>query len=39
VIGFGWDDFAAELVVDGDGLVLSYPGVASRLTADPAPAA
>ena len=38
VIGFGWDDFAAELVVDGDGLVVSYPGVASRLAADPAPA-
>ena len=27
---FSWDDFAAELVVDADGLVISYPGVATR---------
>jgi hypothetical protein len=39
VIGFSWDDFAAELVVDGDGLVINYPGVAGRLAADPVPAA
>jgi hypothetical protein len=32
VIAFDWADFSAELVVDGDGLVISYPGVASRLT-------
>ena len=33
VIAFSWDDFAAELAVDADGLVISYPGVATRLTA------
>jgi hypothetical protein len=38
VVAFSWDDFAAELVVDGDGLVISYPGVAARLTSDQAAA-
>ena len=32
VIAFSWADFAADLVVDADGLVISYPGVAARLT-------
>lgn len=32
VVAFNWADFTAELVVDADGLVISYPGVASRLT-------
>jgi uncharacterized protein len=36
VIGFTWDDFQADLVVDDDGLVISYPGVATRLTPDAA---
>jgi uncharacterized protein len=31
VIGFSWDEFAADLVVDADGVVSAYPGVASRL--------
>lgn len=34
-IAFSWGDFAAELVVDGEGLVVSYPGVAARLTPTP----
>jgi hypothetical protein len=38
VVGFAWDSFAAELVVDPDAVVVSYPGVASRLP-DVAPAA
>lgn len=38
VIAFSSDDFAADLVVDADGLVISYPGVASRLAGDPATA-
>jgi hypothetical protein len=37
LVGFRWDDFAAELVVDGDGVVASYPGVATRLPATQAP--
>ncbi len=32
VIGFGWGDFTADLVVDADGVVVSYPGVADRFT-------
>ena len=37
-VGFAWDAFTAELVVDADGVVASYPGVASRLPdAEPAP--
>ena len=36
-VGFAWDAFTAELVVDADGLVSSYPGVASRI-AEAAPA-
>jgi uncharacterized protein len=31
VVGFAWDAFTAELVVDGDAVVTAYPGVASRL--------
>jgi uncharacterized protein len=31
LVGFRWDDFTAELVVDADGVVASYPGVARRL--------
>lgn len=31
LVEFTWDDFQAELVVDADGVVLSYPGVATRL--------
>jgi len=31
LIGFTWDDFDAELVVDADGVVLAYPGVAARV--------
>jgi hypothetical protein len=31
-IGFRWGDFTADLVVDADGVVTSYPGVARRLT-------
>jgi hypothetical protein len=30
VVGFRWDEFAADLVVDPDGVVVSYPGVAVR---------
>ena len=30
VVGFSSDSFEAELVVDGDGLVLDYPGLARR---------
>jgi len=37
-VGFAWDAFTADLVVDADGVVLSYPGVASRIPdAEPAP--
>lgn len=32
VVGFAWDDFGADLVVDTDGVVLSYPGIAHRHT-------
>ncbi len=38
VVAFSWADFHAELVVDPDGLVLSYPGVATRLTRNDATA-
>lgn len=31
VVGFTWNTFAAELVVDADAVVTSYPGIASRL--------
>jgi hypothetical protein len=34
-IGFQTGDFTAELVVDGDGIVASYPGLARRLTPTP----
>ena len=30
-IGFRWGDFTADLVVDADGVVESYPGLARRL--------
>jgi hypothetical protein len=36
-VAFAWDAFSADLVVDAEGVVLSYPGVASR-TPDAAPA-
>jgi hypothetical protein len=37
-VGFAWDAFTAELVVDAEGVVLGYPGVASRIPdAEPAP--
>jgi hypothetical protein len=37
-VGFAWDAFTAELVVDADGVVVSYPGVATRMPdAEPAP--
>ena len=36
-VGFAWDAFTADLVVDADGVVSSYPGVASRIP-DAAPA-
>lgn len=38
VVGFTWNTFDAELVVDADAVVTSYPGVALRLP-DVAPAA
>ncbi len=31
VVGFTWDDFTAEIVVDRDGFVIDYPAVARRL--------
>jgi hypothetical protein len=30
-VGFAWDAFTADLVVDAEGVVTSYPGVASRV--------
>lgn len=37
-VGFAWDAFTADLVVDADGVVVSYPGVATRTPdAEPAP--
>jgi uncharacterized protein len=39
VVEFRSADFAAELVVDGDGAVLSYPGIATRLLPGAAPTA
>jgi uncharacterized protein len=30
-VGFRWGDFAADLQVDADGVVTSYPGLARRL--------
>jgi hypothetical protein len=32
LVEFRWEDFTAELVVDADGVVASYPGLARRLT-------
>ncbi|MCY7343065.1 MAG: putative glycolipid-binding domain-containing protein [Pseudonocardia sp.] len=31
VVAFSWGDFAADLVVDADGFVESYPGIATRV--------
>lgn len=31
-VGFGWAGFASELVVDAEGVVVRYPGLAARLT-------
>jgi hypothetical protein len=36
VIEFSSDDFSAEIVVDTDGFVVSYPGIARRLAPTPA---
>jgi hypothetical protein len=30
-VHFRWDDFASELVVDEQGMVLDYPGLATRI--------
>ena len=38
VVGFTWNTFTADLVVDDDAVVTSYPGVASRIL-DTAPTA
>lgn len=43
VVGFSWDGFDAELVVDGDGFVQEYPGIATLVSSveiprTPAPA-
>ncbi len=38
-VGFAWDDFATELVVDGDAIVQHYPGLARLLTPAPPAAA
>jgi hypothetical protein len=38
LIEFRSGDFVAELVVDADGVVASYPGIATRLSHDSAPA-
>ena len=37
LVGFAWGGFTAELVVDADAVVTSYPGIASRIP-DSAPA-
>ncbi len=37
-VTFRWDDFAADLAVDDEGVVITYPGVSSRLS-PPAPEA
>jgi hypothetical protein len=38
LIELRYDDFTAELVVDADGVVASYPGLAARLGSSAAPA-
>ena len=38
LVEFRWDDFVAELVVDADGVVSSYPGLAARLVTGTTPA-
>jgi hypothetical protein len=37
LVEFSWGDFSAELVVDADGVVASYPGLARRLLPGTAP--
>ncbi|WP_246632079.1 putative glycolipid-binding domain-containing protein [Pseudonocardia nigra] len=39
LVEFRWGDFSAELVVDADGVVSSYPGLARRLSPGVTPAA
>ena len=39
VVGFSWDGFTADITVDADGMVLAYPGVATRLAVPAPPAA
>ncbi|WP_250558403.1 putative glycolipid-binding domain-containing protein [Pseudonocardia lacus] len=39
LIELQWDDNSAELVVDADGVVASYPGLATRVGPSTAPAA
>jgi hypothetical protein len=39
MVEFRIGDFVAELVVDADGVVLSYPGIATRLLSGATPAA
>jgi len=34
VVGFSWDDFTADLSVDVDGFVISYPGLADLLSSE-----
>ena len=31
VVNFSWDGYSADLVVDADGVVIDYPGLATRL--------
>jgi hypothetical protein len=38
-VGFRWADFATDLTVDADGMVLAYPGLATRLQPPATPAA
>lgn len=37
-VGFSWDDFSADITVDADGMVLDYPGIATRHAPHPAQA-
>lgn len=38
-VSFRWDDFTSELAVDSEGVVVTYPGVSSRVTPPAAPEA
>lgn len=38
-VSFRWDDFTSDLAVDSEGVVLTHPGVSSRLLSPPAPEA